>query len=434
MKEVPTPAVPEGESSRKLLRSIRFCLVLLLLLAAGYTVIYAKPVLLPLLLALLLTLVLRPFQWALCAIRLPAPLAAALIVGALLAGTVAGASYLAGPAATWLSTLEQEYAERKIKEFFAPVKDVRKGLKDVAKKVDSLTEEEEEEEEDEKEEGDEEEDSPADRLEPEDDAENGTAEATGLEAEPTSTGDSSSEDASTEDASTEDASTEDASTEENGEKEKKKEPVEVEIRERTASTVMEYLQSFGVHAVATMLLIFFFLAYGDVLHHRLAETKGTADVFESVRRDVSVYLFTVTSINVVLGTCVALAMWWLEMPNPMLWGVMATLLNFIPYLGALTGTVVVGLAAIVNFPTSAEALLIPAVYLGLTSLEGNVATPMIIGHRFSLNPIVVVVWFLSWGAMWGIPGMLIATPTLMGFKIVCSKLPALSRLDRAITG
>ena len=92
-----------------------------------------------------------------------------------------------------------------------------------------------------------------------------------------------------------------------------------------------------------------------------------------------------------------------------------------------------GVVAIVTFSTPAEALLVPMVYFALTALEGNVVTPVLIGRRFALNPIIVVVWFIAWGAMWGLPGLLIATPTLMACKIVCENIPELSRIDRVIS-
>lgn len=126
-------------------------------------------------------------------------------------------------------------------------------------------------------------------------------------------------------------------------------------------------------------------------------------------------------------------MWILGLPNPLLWGAMAALLNFIPYIGALAGTAIIFLVAATN--TSSTALLIgaPATYYLLTALEGNIVTPAIIGKRFTINPIVVFLWVLGWGGLWGVPGMLIGLPLLMIFRIIVDSVPALSGVNRVIS-
>ncbi len=339
--------------------------------------------------AILISLVLRPVHRALCKARLPAPLAAFVLIGLVVAGLVVGFWHLAAPAGEWASTLDMEYAEERVKELFEPVKEMQKGIEDVAQRVDSIAETEEPE-----------------TNEGESDGEKALAQ----EESPGNAGGVGAEEPS-----------------------KKKKPVAVEIEKEPSSGALEYLQNFGIHAVATLLLIFFILSYGALFRENMIQTKGATEIFESLGHDVSAYLFTISAINAGLGICIAVAMWLMGMPNPILWGVMGMLLNYIPYLGALIGTGVVGLVAIVTFATPFEALAVPLAYFGLTALEGNVVTPMLIGKRFALNPIVVVVWFLAWGAMWGIAGMLIATPSLMGFKIVCANRPELRTIDRILS-
>lgn len=324
--------------------------------------------------AILITLILSPVHRALCKLRLPEPLAAAVLMFVVLAGLGVGIANLASPAVEWGTTLDLEYAEERVREVFLPVKEVQESLENVAEKVDSI-------------------------------------------------GDSEGETKGTDDSSEIDPE---------GEKKANK-PVEVEITERPTSGIIAMAQGFGTHAVATLLLVFFLLAFGRLIYTKLSETKGTATLVESLGHDVSAYLFTITAINAGLGACIAVAMWWFEMPNPVLWGLMGCLFNFVPYLGALAGTAIVGVVALVTFSTPAEALLVPVVYFGLTALEGNVVTPMLIGRRFALNPIIVVVWFLAWGSIWGLAGMIIATPTLMAFKIVCANVPELGQIDRLIS-
>jgi len=375
------------------LRSINFCLIVLLVLAIGYTVVVAKPILLPLLLAFLMTLVLSPVQRLLVKFKFPGPLAAAFTVFLLLGATVAGLNSLAMPAAEWGDTLDLENAEKQIRELFAPVQKLQEGLSDAARKVDAIAD--------------------GESL----NTENSTGEAENGKGKGESTGLKSSG----------------GDAENSGENEKKPEPVSVVIKERPESELIIYAQSFGLHFIATLLLIFFFLAYGTVFQKRLAESANTERLVKKITTEVSRFLFTISAINLALGACIALSMWILGMPNPLLWGVMGALSNFIPYLGAVAGSIVVFLVAAASFSEPGQVILVPLVYFGLTALEGNVINPMVIGRRFALNPIIVVIWFMCWGAVWGIAGRLVATPTLMVFKIVCANVPGLSRIDSGIS-
>ena len=377
-----------------------YCLLLLTILSVGWFLIVAKPVILPLVLALLITLVLRPIHKILCGLRMPRAVAAASVVFLAALALFSGVYYLSVPATEWGQTLDTDYIETRISEVLRPLKEVQEDIESMAEKVGEITEDEEESE------------SLSGETTMTEGVESGLAEGnplvekeTKIELEATTT----------------------------GEGEGREKVVKVEVQQKATGVVLSYAQSFGVHVTATTLLIFFFLAYGDIFHRRASKSVAASEAFEAASQDVSSYLFTITTINFGLGWCIALAMWLLDMPNAILWGVMAMLLNYIPYLGALIGTIVVALVAIVSYSTYVDAIWVPLVYFGFTSLEGNVVTPMIIGKRFSLNPIVVVVWFLSWGAMWGVPGMLIATPTLMGFKIVCERLPSLERINYIIS-
>jgi len=385
----------DGRKQVRLLQSILICLVGLLIIAAGYTIIVAKPILLPLVLALLITLILNPVQRLLVKAKIPTPIAAALVVIVLLVGTVFGMNSLSMPAAEWGKTLDLEYAEKQIKDLFAPVQEIQEGISNMARKVDAIADGE-------------------DNQKP-----NGEGDATDEQEK------SSSDAVKVKVETNPDGS-------EGGVKEGNL-PVKVEIKEKTETEFLNFVQELGLHTMATLLLIYFFLAYGSKLHDRLSESEASTRLMKSLGSEVSRYLFTITAINVSLGICITLTMWLLGMPNPVLWGVMGALFNFIPYIGAIVGSVVVFLVAVVTFTEPGQAIVIPLVYFGLTALEGNVITPMIIGRRFALNPIMVVLWFMSWGAVWGVAGMLIATPTLMGVKIVCANIPSLKRVDRIIS-
>jgi predicted PurR-regulated permease PerM len=113
------------------------------------------------------------------------------------------------------------------------------------------------------------------------------------------------------------------------------------------------------------------------------------------------------------------------MPNPVLWGVTATVTNFIPYLGGLICTVVIALAAILAFDDIWKALLVTGVFFVINSLEGYVITPLIMGRRFTLDPALLFVGLLFWWFVWGTPGALLAVPMMVAFKIFCDRVESL---------
>ena len=119
-------------------------------------------------------------------------------------------------------------------------------------------------------------------------------------------------------------------------------------------------------------------------------------------------------------------MWAVGMPNPALWGVVAGLLNYVPYLGSLVTLVLIGIASILTFDDLGRALVAPLLYFAINFAEGYFLTPTIIGRRLTLNPVVVFVGLVFWGWLWGIPGALIAVPLMAMLKILCDHIEPLS--------
>ena len=206
------------------------------------------------------------------------------------------------------------------------------------------------------------------------------------------------------------------------------------------SPVGEFLlgQTHGllVGAGIMFILLFFFLASGDLFLRRLVtvlprfEDKRVAvEISRQIEQDVSKYLLTITLINIGFGTAVGISMYFLGMPNPLLWGVMAGFLRFIPYLGAIIGITIVTLVALVTIDELANVLLVPTSYLGLNLLEEYLLFPFIIGHRLLLNPVIIFLWVTFWGWLWGIAGALMAVPLLAIFKIVCDHIEPLSAVS-----
>ena len=104
---------------------------------------------------------------------------------------------------------------------------------------------------------------------------------------------------------------------------------------------------------------------------------------------------------------------------------MVAVLNFVPYLGALTGIVCMTLGAVLSFDNFSYALIFPATYLILAILEGNFITPWVMGRSLTLNPVLVLLSLTFWGWMWGIAGVILAVPILAAFKIFCAHLEPL---------
>lgn len=177
--------------------------------------------------------------------------------------------------------------------------------------------------------------------------------------------------------------------------------------------------------LTVVLLVFFFLVYGDLLLRRLVEIgpdfrykRQAVSVVRGIQHEVSRYILTTLLINFALGALTAGILWRLRMPDPLLWGAVAMFANFIPYVGAIFTTSVLLLVGLAHFDEVGHALLPALCFAGLTVFEGNLVTPLILGRRMRLSPIAILVWLLVWGWLWGIPGALLAVPMLTSVKLI----------------
>lgn len=214
------------------------------------------------------------------------------------------------------------------------------------------------------------------------------------------------------------------------------------VRVQTVSYVGVLLnQTWAIVAggALTVALLYFLLASGDLFFRKLVRVLPTFDhrreageTVLQIRHDVSVYILSITAINAGLGVATGLAMYFMGLPNAVLWGVMAMLFNYIPYAGAVIGTLVVGLVALLTHDEAYWAFGVMGVYYGLTVIEGTFITPLILGRRLMLNAVVVFVSLLLWGWMWGIPGALLAVPLVAAFKIVCDHVPKLEPIGELL--
>jgi predicted PurR-regulated permease PerM len=200
-----------------------------------------------------------------------------------------------------------------------------------------------------------------------------------------------------------------------------------------AEAFLTQTPEFIASGVVMLILLYFLLAYDGVflaklikVSPRLKDKKRSVSIVREIEAQISRYLLTITAINIGLGVAVGLAVHFFGMRNPIMWGVLVALLNFVPYLGALTGISCMTLGAILSFDSLGYAMMIPASYLALATLEGNFITPMVLGRSLTLNPIVILVALTFWGWMWGISGMILAVPILVTFKIFCDHIEPMS--------
>lgn len=188
-----------------------------------------------------------------------------------------------------------------------------------------------------------------------------------------------------------------------------------------------------VAGLSVTFLTFFLLASGDLFMRKLmkvlpynAHHRGVPkQISDEVEVAVAGYLRTSILINIGLGIATWLVLMLLEMPNAALWGAMAAMLNFIPYLGALLTVAVLSVAAITVFDTISHALLVPAAFLFLNMIESNLVTPTLLGRQFPLNTVALFVGVMLWGFVWGVPGAILAVPIMVTLKILTDRVPAL---------
>lgn len=193
--------------------------------------------------------------------------------------------------------------------------------------------------------------------------------------------------------------------------------------------------------VLVFVLSFFLLISRDLfvsktiqMFPRLSDKKRVLSLVRDIERDVSKYLLTVALINMGLGLIVGSIFMALEMPSPHLWMVLVALLNFLPYIGGLIGVLASFGVAAITFDTLGQALVPAAAYLSLTVIEGQFVTPLVLGRRFSLNTVVILVSIAFWGFLWGATGVLLAVPVLIVFKVLCERVEGLDRFSTFLSG
>ncbi|MGH7657704.1 MAG: AI-2E family transporter [Gemmatimonadales bacterium] len=208
---------------------------------------------------------------------------------------------------------------------------------------------------------------------------------------------------------------------------------EVQIKGPSLSaTVFGSTQALVVGAVIAFTMLYFLLASGDMFIAkftralpRVKDRRMAEAVALQAERNVSTYLFATSAINVGLGIATGVAMSIIGLPNPALWGLVGGLANFVPYIGGIIAVILFALAGMLTFDSLGMGLLPALAYFVLTNLE-SLVTPVILGRRLPLNPVMIFVSVVFWGWMWGIAGTLMAVPIMATVKIVCDKIEPLA--------
>jgi predicted PurR-regulated permease PerM len=193
-------------------------------------------------------------------------------------------------------------------------------------------------------------------------------------------------------------------------------------------------RNFASGFFTTVLFLFFLLVSGDIFLHRLVEIlprfsskRQVVEISQQIESDISAYLVTITIMNAAVGIAMALAMWLTGVGDPILWGTVAFLLNYVPILGTALGVLIFLLAGLLTIDSLWQALLPAALYLGFHLIEGETVTPMLLARRFTLNPVLVIISLVFWFWMWGIPGAILSVPMLAITKIICDTLAPAAR-------
>jgi predicted PurR-regulated permease PerM len=194
----------------------------------------------------------------------------------------------------------------------------------------------------------------------------------------------------------------------------------VEETTNIVSGIIAFLTPAVTQGILFLGALIFYMIYQKQIKNRSVlvlpsrEAKLTAlRIFADIERNTTVYFGTFTIVNLCLGLATAVLAYAVGLPNPLLWGVLAGVLNYIPYVGPAIMVAVLFLIGLFTYPSLAEAVVAPLIFMGMTAVEGHFITPALMGRRMTLNPFAVFLAIGFWTWMWGPIGAFVAVPILM---------------------
>jgi len=190
---------------------------------------------------------------------------------------------------------------------------------------------------------------------------------------------------------------------------------------------------FAAQTLTVLLLVFFILASGKLYRQKmlhvtgdtLSEKKLTLQILDEINHQIRRFFFVMLVGGVFVGLATWLAFWWLGVESAMLWGAIAGVACIVPYAGPAFVFAASGLTAFVQFGAVPDALVVAAVSLGITSVQGNLLLPWMTSRAMSLNAVAIFVSLLFWGWLWGPVGLVVATPIQMIVKSICDHVEGL---------
>ena len=202
-----------------------------------------------------------------------------------------------------------------------------------------------------------------------------------------------------------------------------------------------YPLQLAITLVATLVIAVFLMASGDLFYEKLVrvlptltDRKRALHIVYDMETEVSTYVLTLAAINAGLGIAIAVTFHALGMPAPYLWGLLTFFLNFIPYVGAVTGGALSAFMAIVTFDSLGYALLIPLAFAIWSLIEFEIVNPLILSRRLQMNAVAILLSLAFWAWLWGIAGAAIAVPVLVTIKVFCDHVDGLSGLGEFLSG
>jgi predicted PurR-regulated permease PerM len=206
-------------------------------------------------------------------------------------------------------------------------------------------------------------------------------------------------------------------------------------------TLFKGTQHFASGFFETLLVLFFLLVSGDTFLRKLVEVvpsfsdkRRVVALSQQIEENVSAYLLTITVMNALVGIATAAAAWACGLGDPILWGGIAFLLNYVPIIGPSIGVLLFLFAGLLTIEVLWQAFLPAAAYLLIHLIEGETVTPMLLARRFTLNPVIVIISLIFWFWMWGVPGAVLAVPLLAIAKIICDDVKPLNAIGHFLEG
>lgn len=207
------------------------------------------------------------------------------------------------------------------------------------------------------------------------------------------------------------------------------------------ASVMDLGPAFVGQIIFTLFMLFFLISSGDLLYlkivqsfDRMRDKRAAYLALREIEDRLGAYLGAITLINACLGVAIGLVMWAWGMPSPFLFGLAAFLLNYIPYLGPISGVIISGLVALFVFDDFFAPLMVGLSYLGITSVEGQLITPYFVSRKLQLNTVVVFLTVALWAWLWSVLGMIVAVPLLVVMRVLADHIPGLEKFGNFLAG